>query len=481
MVLIALGRFIQYALLLLTLRISTTLLQPDEMGKVSIVVTTVGFFSLFFINPVGMFINRRFLNWHASAMAKKYLSFFWLYLALVSVIAAIISLGLVFFRVVDLGIHPLMILFLVGGSLFFGTLNQTAIPTLNLLGYKRWFMGLTITTSLLSLLCATGLALGFMKDAQFWLVGILIGQAVAGVFGLLVFYRKLKSPKQTQTDPSSLDADSIVRLMHFAWPIALAVGLGWLQSQAYRYQLTEDLGLAKLGLFVAGFGISSGLIAGFDSMVTTYFGPIFSRRISHMDNEHYGMIWQRYANAVIPSLMLTGFLIIALAPELTKILLGPSYQAAGIFVVWGALAEVARTATGVYALGAHAKMNTRLLIVPNLLGAGLALALVPLFAPIYGLQGIGAALFIAALGSLLASILVNRKHIAVTLSIKQVSKAMLMGVCLLALAYFAQQFEVLQQSIMFSISVVVCLGLVFLLAQWNLLHEFSNEKLQGEH
>lgn len=480
MVLIALGRFIQYALLLLTLRISTTLLQPDEMGKVSIVVTTVGFFSLFFINPVGMFINRRFLNWNAGAIAKKYLNYFWLYLALVSVIAAIISLGLVVFQVIDLGMHPFMILFLVGASLFFGTLNQVAIPTLNLLGYKRWFMGLTIATSLLSLLCATGLAIGLMKDAQFWLIGVLIGQAVVGLIGLLVFYQKLKSSAETQANRSSLDADSIVRLLHFAWPIALAVGLGWVQSQAYRYQLTDDLGLAKLGLFVAGFGISSGLIAGFDSMVTTYFGPIFSRRLSHMDSEHHGLIWQRYANAVIPSLMLTGFLIIALAPELTKILLGPSYQTAGTFIVWGALAEVARTATGVYALGAHAKMNTRLLIVPNFFGALLAVVLVPLFAPLYSLQGIGAALFIAALGSLFASILVNRKHIAVTISIKQVTKALLMGAFLLALAYLAEQFEALQQSIMYSIAVTVCLGLVFLLAQWNLLHEFSQEKLQGE-
>lgn len=481
MILIALGRFIQYALLLATLRISTTLLQPDEMGKVSIVVTTVGFFSLFLINPVGMFINRRFLNWDANAMAKRYLRYFWLYLLLISLIAAIASLGLMHFHFVDLSMHPSVLLFLIGGSLFFGTLNQTAIPTLNLLGYKRWFMGLTIATSLLSLLCAVGLTLGFIKDAQFWLCGILLGQAVVGVFGLLVFYRKLKEPIQNRLHPSSLNSGSLTRLLHFAWPIALAVGLGWLQSQAYRYQLTESLGLAKLGLFVAGFGISSGLIAGFDSMVTTYFGPIFSRRLSQMHDEHYSSAWQHYASAVIPSLMLTGFLIIALAPELTKILLGPSYQEAGVFVIWGALAEVARTATGVYALGAHAKMNTRLLILPNFLGAGLALILVPMSAPIYGLQGIGAALFIAALGSLITSIFVNKKHIAVTISVNQVSKALFLGIGMLALAYVIEQFALPQQSTLHSLIMVISLGLIFLLAQWNLLNKLADMKLQGEH
>ena len=480
MILIALGRFIQYALLLATLRISTTLLQPDEMGKVSIIVTTVGFFSLFLINPIGTFINRRFLNWDANAIAKKYLRYFWLYLAFISVIASAVSLGLMFFRVLDLSFHPMALLLLVGGSIFLGTLNQFTIPILNLMGYKRWFMGLTIATSLLSLLCAAGLTLGFTKDAQFWLSGLLIGQGLMGVFGLLVFYQKLKKPVQNDLGHSRLDPGALSRLLHFAWPIALAVGLGWLQSQAYRYQLTESLGLASLGLFVAGFGISSGLIAGFDSMVTTYFGPIFSRRLSQMDSEHYGLVWQHYANAVIPSLMLTGFLIIALAPELTKILLGPSYQASGVFVIWGALAEVARTATGVYALGAHAKMNTRLLILPNFLGAGLALLLVPLFAPIYGLQGVGAALFIAALGSLFTSIVVNKKHIAVGISIKQVSKVLFIGSSLLAMAYIVEQFQVPEQSLLYSLGIVLSLGIIFLLAQWNLLREYADMKLQGE-
>jgi O-antigen/teichoic acid export membrane protein len=194
MLLIALGRFIQYALLMVTLRISTTLLQPEEMGKVSLIITTIGFFSLFLVNPVGTFINRRFLNWDENAIAKKYLGYFWLYLLMISIIAALVSVGLMFTDLLDFSMNPFTLLFLVGGSLFFGTLNQLAIPALNLMGHRRWFMGLTIASSLLSLLFAVGFTLGFLKNAQFWLGGILIGQCIAGLIGLIVFYRKIKSP-----------------------------------------------------------------------------------------------------------------------------------------------------------------------------------------------------------------------------------------------------------------------------------------------
>jgi len=253
------------------------------------------------------------------------------------------------------------------------------------------------------------------------------------------------------------------------------------QSQAYRYQLTSSLGLAELGLFVAGFGISSGLIAGFDSMVTTYFGPIFYRRLSNMGDEHHGSVWQDYANVVIPSLLLTGFFIIAIAPELTKILLGPLFQESGIYVIWGAMAEVARTAVGVYALGAHARMNTRLLIVPNFLGAVLALILVQILAPIYGLQGVGAALLIASLGSLLASIMSNKNHIVVTLSLKQIMKALLLGCVLLLIAGTSAFTKILQGNIFYSLGVAVIVGIIFLGAQWYLLYNYIEAaRLEGE-
>ena len=53
-----------------------------------------------------------------------------------------------------------------------------------------------------------------------------------------------------------------------------------MQGQGYRYLLEGQLGLAQLGLFVAGYGISAGMIAGFESVLTTYFQPRLYRDVS---------------------------------------------------------------------------------------------------------------------------------------------------------------------------------------------------------
>lgn len=473
MILIAVGRFIQYLILLITLRVSTTILSPIEMGKVSLVVATIGFFAMIFINPVGMFINRRFIDWNENAKVKKYFSYFWMYLFVMSFFAELILFILVRLNVVHISIDILILLFLVGGTLFFGTINQVSIPTLNLLGFRRKFMVLTIATSLVSLFSAIAFTLYILKEAQFWLGGILLGQSTVGLIGLYILYQKLNSGSELTSSDLSLSGRKLSKVFSFSWPIAIAVGLGWFQSQAYRFQLASIVGFWELGLFVAGFGISAGLIAGVDSMLSTYFGPIFYRRISNAEKLHHSRAWQEYANAVIPSLMLTGFLITALAPQLTMILLGPLYKDSAIYIIWGALAEIARTAAGVYGLGAHAVMNTRLLITPSLGGAAVALVAVQFLVPIYGVQGAGAALFFAALTSLLLSVSVNRGHIAIAISFRRVGESVLLGSVLLVLTRLMESFDGSQTKVLYSILISAIVGGCFLLFQWYLMRKLN--------
>ena len=56
----------------------------------------------------------------------------------------------------------------------------------------------------------------------------------------------------------------LLKLFHFAWPVALSAGLGYVQGQGYRYILDSKIGLEELGLFSAGYGISFGIMAGIE-------------------------------------------------------------------------------------------------------------------------------------------------------------------------------------------------------------------------
>lgn len=376
------------------MRVATTLLSPEEMGRVALVLTTIAFFALFLINPVGMFINRRLHAWQASGVARHYLIRYVSYLLLVVLFAAIGLPILYVTGMVHIGISIGWLIFLVCGSLLFNTINQTAIPSLNMLGDSGRFVLLSVGTIAASFACAVLLVQMVQPSAQYWLLGLLMGQTLLGVIGTKVLFTQLQNTESVHV-PTAIRKQHLQVLFSFAWPLAIAAGLGWVQGQGYRYIMEGQLGLAQLGLFVAGYGISAGMIAGFESVLTTYFQPRLYRDVSMAHPVMQAQAWRRYAAAVIPSLLLTVAFIVILAPELTRLFLGEKFQSAADYVIWGALAEAARVLMGIYSLIAHVYMRTRWLVIPNLVGAALSITLSVLLIPEFGAVGAGMGLVLS--------------------------------------------------------------------------------------
>ena len=70
------GRVLQIIIALMAIKIATKFLQADELGNFYLLVSITGFFSLFMVNPIGQYINRRTHDWHKQ---KKLLNVFYLY------------------------------------------------------------------------------------------------------------------------------------------------------------------------------------------------------------------------------------------------------------------------------------------------------------------------------------------------------------------------------------------------------------------
>ncbi len=404
------------------LRVATTLLSPVEMGKVSLVLTTISFFALFLINPVGMFINRRLHAWQASGAARHYLIRYVSYLLFVALVAAIFLPVLYISGLVNFGISVSWLILLVSGSLLFSTINQTSIPSLNLLGDSRQFVLLSLATIAASFVFAYLLVKIVQPSAHYWLLGLLLGQTFLGVIGTKVLFSRLQKQGNFHTPPAIVK-QQLQTLFKFAWPVAIAAGLGWVQGQGYRYLIEGQLGLAQLGIFVAGYGISAGMIAGFESILTTYFQPRLYRDVNTAQPAEKAVIWQRYATAVIPSMLLTVVLIVILAPELTRIFLGENFQSAADYVIWGALAEAARVLVGVYSLIAHVHMQTRWLIIPNFLGAIIAITLCVFLIPGLGAMGAGIGLAASGMAVVLTMHFFLSKHVGGGMSIQPIVMA----------------------------------------------------------
>lgn len=469
MITIIIGRAAQFILALVMLRVATTLLSPEEMGKVSLALTTIAFFAMFLVNPVGMFINRRLHAWQASGSARAYLERYAGYLIGVALLAAI-SLPLFNLSgLVNFGMPIGWIVALVCASLIFNTINQTAIPSLNMLGDTRGFVVLSVATLAASFVCAVTLVQTMQTSAQYWVSGLLLGQMLLAVVGTRMLFTRLGVHGAPAASPH-IRGQHLQVLFDFAWPVALAAGLGWVQSQGYRYIMESHLGMAQLGLFVAGYSISAGMIAGFESILTTYFQPRLYRDANKDHPAEQAQAWRRYASAVIPSLILTVALIVLLAPEFTRLFLGERFQGAASFVVWGALAEAARVLAGVYSLIAHVFMRTRWLIVPTAVGATLSIVLCVLLIPPLGAQGAGIALASAGfvVVALLHILLAHRAGGSVPLQALGQAALAAVVLCVAALGMRAL-FNTADWAVV--ISVIVITGLVYLGLLYRLLRQ----------
>jgi len=466
---IIIGRATQFILALAMLRVATTLLSPEEMGKVSLALTTIAFFAMFLVNPVGMFINRRLHAWQENGSARAYLERYVGYLVGVALLAAI-SLPLFNLSgLVNFGMPIGWLVALVCASLIFNTINQTSIPSLNMLGDIRRFVALSVATLAASFVCAVTLVETVQTSAQYWVLGLLLGQMLLAVVGTRMLFAKLGLHGVLPASPG-IRGRHLRVLFDFAWPVAFAAGLGWVQSQGYRYIMESHLGMAQLGLFVAGYGISAGMIAGFESILTTYFQPRLYRDANKDHPAEQAQAWRRYAAAVIPSLVLTVALIVLLAPEFTRLFLGERFQGAASFVVWGALAEAARVLTGVYSLIAHVYMRTRWLILPAAVGAALSISLCVLLIPPLGAQGAGVALTLAGfvVVALLHILLAHRAGGGVPLHTLWQAALAAVVLCASALGMRAL-FNTADWAVV--ISVIVITGLVYLWLLYRLLRQ----------
>ena len=462
-------------LALAMMRVATMLLSPEEMGKISLVLTTTAFFALFLVNPVGMFINRRIHAWKANGAARYYLTRYASYLLLVAFIASIVLTVLYLKGLIDFGIPFGWLIFLVCGSLIFNTINQTAIPSLNLLGDSRRFVLLTLLTLAASFACATFFVIKNQPLAQCWLLGLLLGQALLAIIGCKILFSHLKAAKNIEQYPL-IQKQHLRALFSFAWPVAIAAGLGWVQGQGYRYLLVGQVGLAQLGLFVAGYGISAGIIAGIESVLTTYFQPRLYRDVSlNQDPGNYAQAWQRYALAVIPSLVLSVALIAILAPELTKVFVGKDFQSAADFVIWGAIAETARVLMGVYSLIAHVYIRTHWLILPNLVGAIVTTLLCILLIPNFGELGVGISLGVSgAIVVVLVHHLLAR-YVGGGPPVQPILMAIFSALVLWGIAISLRQFLTLTGWLL-NISTLVPVGLTYLGLQYLFLQQHLKDK-----
>lgn len=398
MLLTLFSRLVQFIVMFLTVRVMTTVLDPDEYGKVALITALTAFFAFFLINPVGTYINRHLNVWNQTGFLRPAFIRYGAYLLIVSIVAFCSVYLLVLSGIQSYKLTTSLSL-LVAVTLFFATANQTLIPSLNILGQSKVFSWLTIGTAISNLAGAVLFTSLFYANAFNWLAGVVAGQAVLAVITWVV-YSKSKVLGWRNDKPASenhvLAGRSVAK---FALPVALSAGFVWLHLHGYRLVLGEIISLTELGLFAAGYTLAIQVMAAVELILNTWFQPSFYRSCDSTVPAVQKTAWSIYAfDMWLPSL-LAAAAVYSGAPLFVKFMLGDSYQNTVQFVQFGALVELGRILVGVTGLYFHQHRQTNRLILPSAAGAIIAIVLVWFWVPKYGLPHALPALFLGSLSS----------------------------------------------------------------------------------
>ena len=463
---LTLGRIIQFVLVFLTIKVMTTLLSPDEVGKYYLILAIISGLLFLFINPVGLFINRRINTWKKLELIRQYLFLYIIYLFLVSLISIIFAnVILNYYLNFDLSIY--WITALVGCSILFNTINATAIPSLNLLGHPIKYIFLIVFTVTSSLILAAMFVHMFGFYFYYWFIGIIIGQSIIGLLASFILYKNTNGNIKLGFQ-EFITRKKLKNFFNFLWPISLSASFIWIHFQSYRFIIESYLNTYELGIFVAGFVIGLSLIAATELVLASFLLPKFYKAIETSNDFKKSQSWNLYASTLIPSLLVTGCIVIILAPEITKVFLGPEFQVAVNYVFWGVLCEICRVIFGTYALMAHAKMQTRWLIVPSLIGSIIAVCSSIILIDMMSAHGVGFSMFVAGLLSIIFVHWFINSKISISLNWKSIifAIALIIALCFFDLCILPySKFNELTSPL----ALIILYGVIFFILQYLLL------------
>ena len=367
--LITAGRLLQAFLTIIALRIITSFLSPHQVGLVYLMLSFAGWFGLFLLNPVGMYLNRKLYIWHDAGELLRKFFIFSLYTAGVALIAVPLVLAVRLWTGPEAAAAAFIFALTIAAYVYSVTCNQTLIPALNALGYRGPFVFLSVLTSGLGLVFSMFLVSVFSASAICWLGGQI---AAFSLMALAGFYMLKKRTGETIWGEvpafRNSGAAGLREALLFSIPLSGATFFMWLQNQSYRIIVERNISADFLGVLSVGLGIASGLAAVAESLVQQMYFPGFYRRISDGNAESRRAALAELAEKTLPVYLILACFVAASAKYLAWLLVAEKFKDAYMYVAFGAFIELFRMSTNILAAGAHSEMRTRVLIKPYFMG-----------------------------------------------------------------------------------------------------------------
>jgi len=365
LIILIVGRVLQILISLVTIKISTKILDVNEMGNLYLILTITSFFGLFFINPIGQYINRKTHEWYSESKLLDIFYIYNLYILFLSFISVGIITLLYKFGVAN-EIEWILLVSLIFVYIYFNTWHKTIIPMINMLEGRIAFVIFTILTQIFSFVFAYIAINIFDKNGVYWFLGQTMALVVLSFVSLLYFILKIQNNFNLKKSMSLITIKSIKNIMNFSLPLSFGVLFLWMQTQSYGIIIEKNIGSEFLGYLGVGLAISAAITGSFETIIMQYFYPTMYKS---MNNEvEFSIMISKIINLILPLYLLLAIFVTYFAQYLTIILVDEKFHESYIYLIFAIWIAFFRMSSNMISNIAHAKLTTKKLILPYMIG-----------------------------------------------------------------------------------------------------------------
>ena len=387
-----------------SLHISTHLLGPVEIGRLQLVLTFIGLVTLLQAGT-GQFLQRYAAAWLVEGRLTDNLR---RYVAWLCMMAGGSAAALVLAHPPGLPVPPSWLALLLAGQLLVATLQQTLLHLINLLNLRLAYVVLGNATAWGGLTVAWALAAPDGGTAVSWLLGLLAAQALALWPAAWLLASQLNGRAQRPPNAPAFAAGPVSR---FAWPVAAASVLYWVQRSLPLPWLAQAAGLDVLGKFSVGFSLGMLGMLAFDTLFREVYGPRYDRAVAQAQHTAHVQAWEQYAAALLPAAVAAALCVAAAAQALLPAMAGPAFAGASAYVAWGAACQLLLSWQSLLQLKAASIQDNRMLVLPQAAGALTTLAVLAIPAALPAADSAALALLSGpALTTLLSAWRLRERH-----------------------------------------------------------------------
>ena len=367
------GRVLQIIIMLISIRLLTTFLTPEEVGNYYIILALLAFFNLVLLNPPGMYFSRHVLHWQKSKNLLNAISIFIVWIIIVAFVSVPISTSIYYYLGYETKFSLDLFLIYIFIAILISTIHRNVMGGSNMLGYRKEFVVFLISTLVIGLICSVSIVYFYYNFAIGWLIGIVLSEAL--MLSIIFNFFIQKNKLDINIIKITLTKERIKKILVFSLPIGLTTFLMWGQNTAYRFLVDYQYSAEVLGYVAVGLGISTAVFGAIESISMQYFSPIFLKKIHNATKEKRAEAWNDISRQIVPIYILAAFFTIAMSEVLINILVDKKFHDSYIYTMFGVGIEFFRVMTNSLNSISQSEYKTTSTIVPYFVGFVVSLGL----------------------------------------------------------------------------------------------------------